>query len=260
MSRTATLPDGQSVRYVDHGGDGPPVVLLHSFLMDAEMFAPQVRDLGDAFRLVAVDERGHGGTPANGPFDYWDVARDVLGLLDELGVDSAAVVGTSQGGFVGLRMALLAPERVRALVLMGTSAAAQAPEIAAAYRELGEAWVENGPAEPLLDTVATICLGTTDAGDWREKWRQVPPEQVRANLATLVEREGLLDRLGEIRCPALVLHGSADGAYPVEHAQQIVDGLPAARPLVVVDGGAHFLSLTDADAVDPALREFLGGL
>lgn len=254
---TTVLPSGQTLSYVDHGGDGPAVVLLHAFLMDTDMFAPQVRDLGDVLRLVAVDERGHGGTPADEPFDYWDVARDVLALLDELGIEQAAVVGTSQGGFVGMRMALLAPDRVRALALLGTSAAEQDPAIAEAYRGLGEAWVQNGPVEPLLDTIATICLGAMDAEDWRAKWRQVPGERVLRTITTLVDRESLVDRLGEITCPVLVLHGSADGAYPPEHAQQIVDLVPGARPLVLVDGGAHFLSLTDADAVDPALREFL---
>ncbi len=251
------LPGGQSMTYVDHGGDGPVVVLLHAFLMDHEMFAPQVAALGDAFRLVAVDERGHGGTPADGPFDYWDVARDVLALLDVLGVERAAVLGTSQGGFVALRLALLAPERVSSLVLLGTSADVQDPPVAAAYRELGQAWVANGPAEQILDTVATICLGAAPSEAWREKWRAVPGERVLANITTLVDRDGLLDRLGDITCPALVLHGSADGAYPVAHAQQVVAGLKGALPLVLVDGGAHFLSYTDPDAVNPAIRQFL---
>ena len=67
----------------------------------------------------------------------------------------------------------------------------------------------------------------------------------------------MLDRLGEIEVPALVLHGAADRAYPVARAEQIVAALPAAGPLVVIDGGAHFLSLTHADAVNPHLREFL---
>lgn len=256
---TTVLPSGQRLSYVDHGGDGPAVLLLHAFLMDTDMFAPQVRDLGDDLRLVAVDLRGHGGTPADAPFDYWDVAHDALALLDELGIGQAAVVGTSQGGFVGLRMALLAPERIRALALLGTSAAAQDPEIAAAYRGLGQAWVENGPAEPLLDTVAAICLGAMESEAWRAKWRQVPGERVLRTITTLVDRDSLVDRLAEIACPVLVLHGSADGAYPPGHAQQIVDLVPGARPLVLVDGGAHFLSLTDAGAVNPALRAFLTG-
>jgi pimeloyl-ACP methyl ester carboxylesterase len=257
MGSTTVLDDGQTVHYVDHGGDGPAVVLLHSYLMDLDMFAAQVDALGEDFRLIAVDERGFGGTPADSPFTYWDVARDVLALLDELGVERAAAAGTSQGGFIALRMALMQPERVSALVLMGTSAAAEDVEVAAGYRQLAATWKEQGPIEPLLDTVAGICLGSMDAGDWKAKWRTVPGDRFDLVLTTLVERDGLLDRLPEVRCPALVLHGSADAAYPLDHAAELVSALPNAEPLVVVEGGAHFLSLTDADAVNPHLRRFL---
>jgi pimeloyl-ACP methyl ester carboxylesterase len=243
--------------YVDHGGTGPTVVLLHSFLMDGDMFAPQVATLGDAFRLIAVDERGHGQTPADGPFTYWDVAEDVLAVADELGVDQFAVVGTSQGGFVGLRLALLAPDRVTALAVLGTSAAPEDPQVAEAYRGLGALWATQGPTDQLVDMVATICLGAMDASAWRIKLRALPSDRVTVLMDALVDRDGVLDRLGEISCPTLVLHGSADAAYPVERAREIVEAVPKAEPLVLVDGGAHFLSLTDPDAVNPPLREFL---
>jgi pimeloyl-ACP methyl ester carboxylesterase len=256
MTRT-TVRDGQALEYTDHGGTGPVVVTLHAFLMDGSMFAPQVEAWADEFRVITVDERGHGGSLTTTTFDYWDVARDVVDLLDQLGIERAAVVGTSQGGFVGMRTALLAPDRVTALSVLGTSAAPEDPEIAASYRELAAAWVANGPIDPLLDTVATICLGDLPADDWKAKWRTVDGERFQRNLTTLVERDGLLDRLGAITCPTLVLHGSADGAYPVAKAQQIVDAVPTAEPLVVVDGGAHFLSLTDAAAVTPLMTEFL---
>lgn len=261
MSATALLPNGQQVHYVDTGGEGTPVVLLHAFLMDVRMFEPQLSALSDRFRLIAVDERGHGGTPGDGPFDYWDVARDVLGLLDVLELPRVAVVGTSQGGFVALRLALLAPERISAIAVLGTSAASQDPEIAAGYVRMGEVWDAKGPEPQLLDTMEAVCLGERAAAPlraaWREAWRQVPGERVAANIAPLVARDSLVPRLAEIRCPTLVLHGSADAAYPVDHAEQIVDVVPRAEPLVVVEGGAHFLSLTDADEVTPLLGAFL---
>ncbi|HEY1968447.1 MAG TPA: alpha/beta hydrolase [Pseudonocardia sp.] len=257
MGSTATVNGGQRLHYVDHGGDGPVVVLLHSFLMDTEMFAPQVAEFGGDFRLIAVDERGHGGTPADGPFSYWDVARDVLGLLDELGVHRAAVVGTSQGGFIGMRIALLDPDRVSALAVLGTSAAAEDAGVAEQYRQLSRAWVDGNGIDQLTDMVARICLGELPADAWKAKWREVSGERFSRILDTLVRREGLLDRLGQLRCPVLVMHGSADAAYPVCRGAEIAEGAPKAESLVVVDGGAHFLSLTDAHAVNPHLRKFL---
>ncbi|WP_370963268.1 alpha/beta fold hydrolase [Amycolatopsis sp. cg9] len=251
-----TLIGGREVAYTDHGGQGAVVVLLHSFLMDGRMFAPQRAAL-EGFRCVTVDERGHGGTPADGPFDYWDVARDVLGVLDHLGVERAAVVGTSQGGFVALRLALLAPARISAIAVLGTSAAAEDPTVAAGYRAVLDAWVTGGAPPAVLDGVARICFGDFAAPDWIEHWASVPPAQLTPAMNALVDRDAVLARAGEISCPALVLHGSADLAYPVERAAELAAALPAAEPLVVVEDGAHFLSFTHAPAVNPHLLEFL---
>ncbi|GHH41168.1 2-succinyl-6-hydroxy-2,4-cyclohexadiene-1-carboxylate synthase [Lentzea cavernae] len=252
---TVTTADGQLVSYADHGGDGPVVVLLHSFLMDASMWAPQVAAFGDRFRLVAIDERGHGATPATAPFDHWDVARDALAVLDSLGVDRAAVIGTSQGGFVALRMALLAPRRVTALALLGTSGETEDEQISAAYQQLAEVWIAQGP-ETVTEAVAKICLGEYDPSDWTPKWGAIEPERLRLIMNALVGREGVLDRLPEIGAPALVLHGTADLAYPVAKAEALVAALPEAE-LVLVEGGAHFLSLTHAADVNPHLERFL---
>ncbi|NKY85090.1 alpha/beta fold hydrolase [Nocardia veterana] len=257
MRTAVKLDSGQVVSYIDHGGSGPVVLLLHSYLMDADMFAPQLRSLGPIYRLIAMDERGHGETPADGPFTYWDVARDALGLLDHLGITRCAVVGTSQGGFIGLRMALLAPDRVAALALLGTSGAAEDPQAADAYRQAAAAWRQLGPTRELLDMNATICLGQHDAAHWQAKWRKLSGDHIDRVLSPLVERDSILDRAGEIRCPALVLHGSADAAYPVERAAELAAALPNAPAPVIIDGGAHFLSLTDADAVEPHLLAFL---
>jgi pimeloyl-ACP methyl ester carboxylesterase len=249
---------GQQLNYVDHGGDGPVVLMLHAFLMDTGMFAPQVAALGGDFRLIAMDERGHGGSPTDATFDYWDVARDALALLDHLGIERAAIIGTSQGGFVAMRAALLAPGRVTALAVLGTSAAVEDPDVATAYRGFADLWEAQGPVDALLDVNAAICLGETDATDWKAKWRDIPAARLKNNLETLVGRDDLLGRLGEIKAPILVLHGSKDAAYPVARAEEIVAGAPNAEPLVVVEGGAHFLSLTDAVRVNPHLGEFLG--
>ncbi len=252
---TVTTGDGQLVSYVDHGGDGPAVVLLHSFLMDTTMWAPQVTAFGEDYRLIAVDERGHGDTPATAPFDYWDVAGDVLAVLDHLNIGRAGVVGTSQGGFVALRMALLAPERVAALAVLGTSGEAEDEQIAAAYDQLTEVWIAQGP-ETVIDATAKICLGDHDSSEWTPKWSSVEPERLRLITNALVSRDGVLDRVGEISVPALVLHGTADLAYPVAKAEALVAALPKAE-LVTIEGGAHFLSLTHAADVNPHLERFL---
>jgi pimeloyl-ACP methyl ester carboxylesterase len=253
---TCMTGSGQDVHFVDHGGDGPALVLLHSFLMDGSMFAPQVQEFSASHRCITIDERGHGGTPAGTDFTYWDVADDVIAVLDHLGVEQAALAGTSQGGFVALRIALTAPERVRALIVMGSSGQVEDPQVADSYRQLAATWREHGPIDPLLDIVASICLGEFDAAPWKNKWRGVDGDHLTRILETLVDRDDLTNRLNEIQTPTLVLHGDADAAYPLANASHLADRLPHAE-LVVVPGGAHFLSLTHPEAVNESLKKFL---
>ena len=148
--------NGQRIRFDDSGGDGPSVILSHGFLMDREMFASQIEALGGEFRVITWDERGFGETEFDGePFTYWDSAGDCLGLLEHLGIERAVLGGMSQGGFLSLRAALLAPERVRALVLIDTQAGVEDPERLPAYRQMQETWLQVGPVDELIPMVAT---------------------------------------------------------------------------------------------------------
>src|ERR1700685_3646022 len=138
--------NGQRIRFDDSGGDGPPVIFSHGFLMDREMFAPQIGALSPEFRVIAWDERGFGETEFDGePFTYWDSAADCLGLLDHLGIEEAVLGGLSQGGFLLLRAALSAPARVRALVLIDTQSGLEDPARMAGYLQMQETWLEVGP-------------------------------------------------------------------------------------------------------------------
>src|SRR5690348_17336490 len=138
--------NGQQLYYEDSGGPGAPVIFSHGFLMDHEMFAPQVEELSDEFRCITWDERGFGATAATGPFDYYDSAADCVAILDHLGIDTAVLAGMSQGGFLSLRAALRSPERVKALVLIDTEAGVENQETIPAYDAMSDEWMANGPA------------------------------------------------------------------------------------------------------------------
>ncbi|MEX2627433.1 MAG: alpha/beta hydrolase [Ilumatobacteraceae bacterium] len=253
--------NGQRLHYVDHGGDGPPVVLSHGYLMDHEMFDPQVEALRDRYRVVAWDERAFGATEYDGrPFTYWDSAGDVLGLLDHLGIESAVLGGMSQGGFLSLRAALLAPERVRALVLLDSQAGVDDPDTLAAYRQMTDTWISVGPIDELTDVVANIIIAEPDENArWIAKWKEAPVEPMHHAAACLIDRDDITDRLGGITCPALVVHGTDDTAIPMERAEALAAGLPGAGDVVRVPG-AHAASLTHPDPVNAAIVEFLDGL
>jgi 3-oxoadipate enol-lactonase len=259
---TATV-NGITISYTDSGGDGPAVVLSHGYLMDSSMFAPQVAALAPEYRVISWDERGFGGTRATGPFSYWDSARDVLGLLDDLGIERAVLGGMSQGGFLSLRAALLAPDRVRGLVLIDSQAGLENPEAAPAYEQMEQIWMEQGP-EPVQDVVASIILGQPDGpvdyAPWFARWATADRDELRLAFRCLMDRDDITGRLGEIACPALILHGTADAAIPMERAEKVQAGLGGPATLVRIEGGSHAANLSHPDQVNVAMLEFLNSL
>lgn len=251
--------DGQPVHYEDSGEDAPAVLFCHGFLMDRRMFEPQVRELTPDFRCVRMDERGFGRTPVEGPFDYWDLAEDAVGLLGRLGIGSAVLCGHSQGGFLALRAALRHPDRVHGLVLVDTDAGVDDPETREGYRQMFEAWFEHGPADELVDEVAGLILGDDRQLQqrWIETWKEIPPERLRHPVACLLGRDDVSDRLDEITCPALVVHGTEDTSIPMARARALDEGLPNSAGVVEVPGAAHAPVLSHPGVVNPPLRSFL---
>jgi 3-oxoadipate enol-lactonase len=251
--------NGQSIYYEDSGGSGPPVILGHGFFMDHRMFDPQVAVLAPAFRVIRWDARGFGRTEADGrPFTYWDSAADVVGLLDHLGIARAVVGGMSQGGFATLCAALKYPDRVKAMVLISTEAGVPKPEEKAGYQQMFDVWSSTGPDDTLIATIAGLILGPPAYWEpWVTRWRELPASRLAPSVRCLLDREDVTDRLKEIGCPAIVIHGTEDVAVPLERARILRERLRGCVNLVEVAGAAHASSLTHPEQVNPPLLEFL---
>ena len=260
MSETSTAHiNGTDIAYTDSGGSGPVIVFSHGLLMDHTMFEPQVSAFAGSARVVTWDERAHGATRAPGPFSYWDSADDLWGLLDHLGIDRAVLAGMSQGGFISLRAALSQPERVEALILMGSQAGVEDPEKQASYDMLHEIWNTQGP-EPVQEIVASIILGEGEWSGWYAKWADWAASysgEFTHAFRCLSDRDDITGRLGEITCRALVIHGTADAAIPMERAEQMAAGLGGEVTMVRVDGGTHAVNLTHPEPVNDAINDFL---
>lgn len=244
--------------YRDSGGDGDVLVFTHGFLLDHGLWEMQVAELQSDYRCIVWDQRMHGDTEADGPHSFWDSAGDLLALLDHLGVDRFVHVGMSQGGFIGLRVALSAPERVRALVFVDSQAGGEPPDALPLYEGMVAQWVAGTNVEEIAGAAASILIGgDVDASGWIEKWMARDPQAVSVIFETLVSREDLHDRLGEITCPALVLHGDADMAIPMELAERLAEGLVGAGEVVVIEGAGHAANLANPLAVSRAISSFL---
>ncbi|WP_067688907.1 alpha/beta fold hydrolase [Nocardia jejuensis] len=259
--------DEARVFYTDSGGRGQrTVVLAHGFFMDLSMFAPQVEYLeAQGFRVLCWDARGHGATVAEPDrrFTYWDSARDLLAVMDAAGVDRAIVGGMSQGGYTALRAALLAPERVEALILLDTEAGSSPPEQIGEYRQLFDAWANpEVPIATLAEGLAPGLIGGTalDQAPWRAKWIAGDRGAVRSAGECLIERESLLDRLAEIDCPALVVRGEFDESSTADKTEILAEGLPGAGPAVTIEGAGHAANWTAPEPVNAAIGGFLARL
>ncbi len=254
---------GQRLYYQDTGPGAVPLVLSHGFLMDSDMFQPQVEALSGRHRVITWDQRGHGRTESSPePFSYWDSAEDLAGLLDHLGVERAVAGGMSQGGFISMRFALNHPERTAGLVLIDTQAGTEDPEKAAQYDLMHDVWVSSGASRQLAEMVAAIIIGNQrpESAPWVDRWLEREPASLTQIYRTLMDRDDLSDRVGEIPAPAIVIHGTEDVAIDIALAERLCGALPDCRGLVRVEGAGHASNLTHPEPVNQAVERFLESL
>ncbi len=256
--------NGQQINYADSGGDGPVVLWSHGFLMDHTMFDEQVAGI-DGYRHVAWDERGFGETTATDHFSYWDSADDAIGLLDHLGIESAVLAGMSQGGFLSLRAALANPDRVKALVLIDSEPGVDPPETLEGYKGMVGHWLSDQPLGDVGAFVAGLIIDDEALNaEWIAKWEARRSAGAGAQMEfaaqTLLSRDDITDRLGELAMPILSVHGEADQSITIDKAEALQAAVSDGRGLVRVPGAAHAPNMTHADIVNPAIAEFLAAI
>jgi 3-oxoadipate enol-lactonase len=247
-------------------GDGPPVVLGHSFLCSGEMWSQQVDPLSRRFKVVNIDFRGHGASGrVRDPFTLYDLVDDFVAVLDSLSIERAAWAGLSIGGMVALRAALAARDRVSALILIDTHAGSELPYKRLKYRMLGLGAKIFG-MKPFLPAILPIMFGRTTretkpelVSEWRRRFAAIDVPSLLQVLGALNRRDSVLHRLPEIAAPSLVIVGEEDSALPPLYSSQIAAGLGHST-LVTIPGAGHLAALEQPEAVTAAMLEFLGAL
>ncbi|WP_037178097.1 alpha/beta fold hydrolase [Rhodococcus sp. UNC363MFTsu5.1] len=255
-----------SVFYEDSGGDGPAVIVSHGFLMDHSMFDAQAEALSD-YRLIRWDTRHHGQSKtAATAYSFWDQARDGLAILEHLGVDSAVFGGHSQGGFIALRMALLEPTACRGLLLLGTAAGAYTDLEREGYRRVFTQWTEgvgHEEFEPMVWALASSMIGGVrelHQAPWCDRWLARDWSTFSPAIGCLVEHDSVEELLGQIRCPALVVRGSADQAFSEDSVNEMIARLGGVTESRVIDQLSHGAAITHPELVNPILERWLSQL
>ncbi|BCF86629.1 hypothetical protein RQCS_61740 (plasmid) [Rhodococcus qingshengii] len=250
------------IYFTDSGGPGPALILSHGFLMDSSMFDKQREHLAQGNRILQYDARGHGATreySTHTDFDYWDQAADLLAVLDAAGVDQASVGGMSQGGFIALRAALLAPSRVQSLILIATTACSSTTEENTGYKALFESWMSDLPLRPIAESLAPQLIGGTshDQELWIERWMTSDRNRIRASAKCLMDRDSVVHRLGEINCPVTIIRGEDDQSFRRAHAELLHRALVNSTGIEDIPGAGHAVNWTHAEPVNVAIESFL---
>lgn len=252
--------------YYEDVGDGPETLVFgHGFLVTHRVWEQQIDALRDRYRCIAFDWRGQGwsGVPRQG-YSVLELCEDLIQLTDRLDVGPYHYVGLSMGGFVGLRLVLRHPARLRSAALIGTQGAAETGGDRLRYeamlfiaRYLGY--------ERVIDRTMALMFGPAfrnNPANERavERWRGIiasnDPRGIYRAGQGIFQRPNVLPLLGAATVPTLLLTGADDVVTPVDAARATQQALARAE-LRVLPAAGHTAPVERPDAVTAALERFL---
>jgi 3-oxoadipate enol-lactonase len=252
-----TTVNGIRLHY-ELAGEGPSLLLIHGLGSSAADWERQLPALSAHYRVIAPDLRGHGHSqrPA-GPWTMGDFADDLLGLLDQLGVDQAHVLGLSLGGGIAFQLAVQAPARLRSLIIVNSG-----PELVPrSLRERLVIWQRYAIVWLLglrrMGSVLAVRLFPGDAELQRSFVERFAANDRRSYLNALRAFVGwsVAEHLGSITCPTLVI--AADQDYtPVSLKREYTARIPNAE-LVVLPDSHHAVPAERPELFNDCLRRFL---
>ncbi len=250
-----TLTDDDQELYYEVTGNGSSLVFLGGFGGIADVWAAQAAGLSDQFRCVTYDPRGYGRSDKPLPALRYGVkrhARDVAAVMDAAEVDRAILVGHSLGGNNAVRFTLDHPDRVTALVLVGTFAAgAQLIEAAGEFDVVS--FIKESIARKQSRFEFFLSSGTTEAGALETtKW---PTYTLLGNLETFLAFDAR-EELELLQLPVLVVHADDDQVSPLDPCgRYLAEHIPDAQ-LEVMEGGTHCPMIQQPERFNEVLRRF----
>ncbi len=252
--------------HYERTGSGEPLLCITGFTISSAVYEPVLPLWGQRFECITYDNRGSGrsGAPLR-TTSMAELAADAARLLDALGVESAHVFGISMGGMIAQELALRFPERVRGLVLAGTTPggpravrpavaelAAVGVGMASSFRDPGRPWLA-----PLLFSEEFRRTQPARVAELLRFFGAHGPTPWGANAhwwATVYHDTGA--RLGQIQAPTLVLHGAEDSFAPLANAEFLARRIPRAE-LAVVPGAGHACILEAPEESFGLMTDFL---
>lgn len=247
-----TAASGASIHWEEQG-EGEPLLLMMGFGLSSEAWVPMLPLFGN-YRAIRFDNRGTGGSgPSGDGYSVETMAADAAAVLDAAGVERAHLHGISMGGMIALSLALDRPERAGSLVLGCTSAAPLnlAGEGGQVVELVQATMLMSSDPDAALDRLLPLIFSDTFLAEnpsVRDLGRLLTasgarPEEAMATMRAIGDLGtgrafDVSDRLGEIRIPTLVQHGTADRLIPVDEGRRIAAGIPGAE-YQELEGAGH---------------------
>ena len=247
------------LNYQVSGRGQDAVVLLHSLGSNLSMWAPQLPSLEARYSVIAIDHLGHGKSPApEGPYGMSLLAREVIAVMDHLGVEQAHVVGISMGGHLALWLGLHYPQRVRSIVALCTAPTFGDPSSWAQRVELvladGTASIASSVADRWL--TAEFAQANPAMRQWIIDMVSNTSDIGYAGCCAALGSSNITKDLGGISAPVLAIAAAKDPGNPVSNLEFIARHVANGR-LHVVENAAHLCNVEQPEEVTRLILEHL---
>ena len=234
--------DGIKIYYAEYG-KGSPVILLHGGLANGDYWGNQIKALAPYHTVIVMDSRGHGRSTRNSePYGYDLMADDVVALMDVLKVPKADIVGWSDGGILGLDLAMRHPDRVGRIFAFGANTMTSGVKDGVEKNPIFTAYIERSRREYEVYS-ATPKEYEAFVAQIEKMW-ETEPSWTDAQLKS-------------ITAPVLVVDGDHDEAIKREHTEYIAETIPGAG-LLILPNVSHFAFLQDPELFNYTILHFLG--
>ena len=249
------MSSAAGIAYSEHRGGSshdPPLVLIHGAGGDRLHWPPQLRRL-DGKCVYGLDLPGHGDSPGEGERTVQAYADRLVAWMDAMGFDQVVLCGHSMGGAISMTSALMYPDHVAALVLVGTGARLRvSPDILKITADEGQlqaaadlvtSWAFSPSASPRL-----IELG-------RERYSSAKLDTMHHDFVAC-DQFDVMGRLGEIECAALIICGEDDQLTPTKYSRFLADHIHQAS-LEIVPGAGHMVMLEKPEKLSRLIGGFM---
>ncbi len=242
---SARVELGDITMYFVAQGEGKPLILLHGGFSCADAWFNQVPVFIKQYYVITPDYRGQGRTTdSDAPLSYDLMAEDIVRLMDYLGIDSAYIVGWSDGGTIAIDLTIHHPERVKALVAYG--AKINPNGLTDSYHE----WIRNVTVSEMKQRFGSECSSLSPDPEHLP----VFVEKLKTMWLTLPNFTS--EELASIKVPTLIIGGQTDEYIRPDHAQEIANAIPNAE-LIILPNEGHFAVIDKPEEWNNAVLDFL---